>query len=172
MAILSYGHADGGNELLFNLGDAGELAGALGPIPAGDGSLRRYVPFFLPFPIAIPAGRANPSFRMPGSADLTFAEPADTRDSGGLAVDGTVLVEFNSCFLAVIPEASLTLRVAVMRGDLQIVIPVRPTALLALVVLDKTDCKRHEGLHRPHRQGVFEARSFAQCPQRRHTDHG
>ena len=78
-----------------------------------------------------PNRAANPH-RPDQSADLTFADPL-TREPPGVEVAGPVLVDLPSCYVAVIPQKELTLRIAVMRNELSVVIPVRPRALLALV---------------------------------------
>ena len=136
-AILSYGHTNGGNDLLFNLADLDQYAPKLAdgqgrPLDAPTCAMMPAVPDRQP-------GRpANP--HRPGqSADLTFADPA-TREPPGLQVEGPLLAELPSCYVAAIPEGDMRLRVAIMRNELSVVIPVRPTALLAIVVLGKSQC--------------------------------
>ena len=138
MAILSYQHTGGGNELLFNLGPVTEL---------GDTALAdaHGTPITAPTCPILPAVPDRDPSRPPNvhihtrAADLTYIEPTD-RDIPGLSVEGPILADLGSCLVAVIPDASLTLRAAVMRDEFQIVIPVRDTALFAMIVLAKTDC--------------------------------
>jgi hypothetical protein len=135
-AILSYGHTGGGNDLLFNLADVEEYVPAL---LDGEGS-RVDAPEcpMMPAPPDLEPGRPGNPHRPGRSEDLSFAEPAD-RDPPGLEVEGPVIAEMPSCYLALIPAADLTLHAAIMRGQMHIVIPVRPAALLAVVVAGKSE---------------------------------
>lgn len=132
MAILSYRHTGGGNELLFNLGSCAILANSIGrPISAP------VCPILPAVPNHDPSRAVNVHFTP--SPDLAYTDPA-AREIPGLPADGAVLADLDGCFVAVIPAKKLELRTAVMRGDAQIVIPVRPSALFAIIVLDKTTC--------------------------------
>lgn len=138
-AILSYFHRDGGNELLFNLATVSELAPQLAD--ADGRPLHAPVCPILPAP---PGGDlphrqpSNPHHRG-ASPDLAYADPL-RREPPGLEVRGPILVGFPSCFMALLPEEGLRLRLAVMRGDLCAVVPARPTALLAIAMAGRSQC--------------------------------
>ncbi len=133
-AILSYAHTDGGNDLLFDLARLDELEpeladGAGQPLSAPPCPL-------LPAPLKR-AGRPQSPHFASSSADLSYEDPRQ-RSTPGLTVRGAVLVGLPECFIGVLPAAGLQLHVAVMRGCLQVVIPVRPKALFALVVVGRS----------------------------------
>lgn len=135
-AILSYGHKRGGNDLLFNLANVEEYV----PTLVNEDGTPLAVPEcpMMPAPPDREPERPDNPHRPGRSEDLSFAEPAE-REPPGAEVDGPVIAELPSCYLAAIPAADLTLRVAIMRGQMHIVIPVRPAALLAVVVAGKSE---------------------------------
>ena len=136
-AILSCGHRQGGNDLLFNLADLDQYEPKMAD-GKGHPIIAPSCPMMPAVPDQQPGREANP--HRPGrSADLTSADPA-TREPPGSIVEGAVLVELPSCYVAVIPEEDMILRVAAMRHELSVVIPVRPRALFAVVVLGKSEC--------------------------------
>ncbi|MFA9476978.1 hypothetical protein ACERK3_01600 [Phycisphaerales bacterium AB-hyl4] len=137
-AILSYGQTAGGNDLLFNLATLDELTPDLAD---GEGQplAAPACPMMPAPPSTNPDRPASPHFNNK-AANLTYADPA-TRPPPGLAVSGPVLVGFPSCYLAIVPEAGLNLHIAAMQGDLVVAIPVRPTAMLALIMVGRSGCK-------------------------------
>ena len=138
-AILSFGHAEGGNELLLSLGSPAEVG--LGLHDAAGMPLQAPHCPFLPAPPDVhPGGPKSPLHMHDRTPDyLTYGDPAG-REPPGLAVEGAVLVEFPSCYLAVLPAPGLTLRVAIMEQDAKVVIPVRPTALVGVVLVGRREC--------------------------------
>lgn len=140
-AILSFGHVGGGNDLLFNLCNLEDFEPTLADAQGNVLEAPRCP--LMPAPPDREPGRAGNPHRPGQSEDLTFAEPAD-REPPGLAVVGPVLAELPSCYVALVPGEGLLLRVAIMREQMQIVIPVRPTALAAVVVAGKSECRSLE----------------------------
>lgn len=137
-AILSYLHEDEGNDLLFNVATLGdfwpELVNGQG-LPLDPPSCA-----IMPAPIITEfQDRQTITSHHIESLDLTYVDPLD-RQPPGLPFDGPVLVGFPSCFMALIPQDGLQLRVAVMRNDLYVVIPVRPTAIIAVLMVGRSQC--------------------------------
>lgn len=133
-AILSSAQTRGGNDLLFTLADVDQFE----PVLADAQGTALTVPRcpLMPAPPNREPGRPENPHRPNRSEELTFMEPAE-RPPPGAPVDGPVLAVLPSCYVAVIPGDGLTLHAAVMREQMQIVIPVRPTAFAAVVVVGK-----------------------------------
>jgi hypothetical protein len=148
-SILAYSHQAGGNDLLFNLATMKDYAPEL-----WDGIGQKVTAAECPILPAAPLGSVDPEDRKHFrkiSSDLTYLDPR-ARATPGVAVCGTVIVAFPSCFMIFVPAKGLILHVAIMRGELQLIIPVRPRALLAMVMLGRSQCPNEEAAIKASRQ--------------------